>query len=127
MKNFRNIALFNNSLVLLEDIYLLVKHEPRFVYSGLPDDMITNALTIRSHIADGSMRYDDEVFKRFLELALKASYQLEAQLIRYRHLKGSDTGDIQQVIINLKTLKKQLLALVQLIEVTMHKPLAFSA
>ena len=117
MKNFKNLKVWQNGIELVVDIYKKTEDFPREEIYGLISQIKRSAVSIPSNIAEGSGRNSDKDFKRFLDVALGSSFELEIQLIiaqKLNYLDEEDFSDLnkqldeeQKMIIGLqKTLTK---------------------
>ena len=68
-------------MILVRDICLLAKSLPKEEKYGLQSQITRAVISIPSNIAEGSCRFSNKEFKRFLEIALGSSFELETQLL----------------------------------------------
>ncbi|PXX95734.1 hypothetical protein DF185_21825 [Marinifilum breve] len=90
MKDFKKLIVWQKSMALVKDIYLLSKLLPQEEKYGLISQITRAAISIPSNIAEGSSRHSAKDFKRFLEIALGSSFELETQLLLIRELELID-------------------------------------
>lgn len=68
------------------EVYSLTEKLPESEKYGLSSQMCRAAVSIPSNIAEGSSRNSELDFKRFLEIAIGSSFELETQLILTKEL-----------------------------------------
>jgi len=90
MKNFKKLTVWQKSMVLVKDVYILVKQLPVEEKYGLQSQTSRAVISIPSNIAEGCSRHSDKEFKRFLEIALGSAFELETQLLLIQELKLVD-------------------------------------
>lgn len=81
MRNFRNFEIWQDGIQLVKLIYKLVELLPDNEKFGLRSQLCRAAVSIPCNIAEGSSRSSEIDFKRFLELAIGSSFELETQLV----------------------------------------------
>jgi four helix bundle protein len=75
---------------------------------GLRSQICRSAVSIPSNIAEGCSRSSQIDFKRFLEIALGSSFELETQLIIIEELSVISDGDIRVVLDQLHKEQKMI-------------------
>ncbi len=80
MRNFRELDIWKLSKLLAVDIYRHTQRFPRSEAYGLVSQIQRCAVSIPSNIAEGCSRSSNRDFKRFLEIAIGSSFELETQL-----------------------------------------------
>jgi four helix bundle protein len=81
MRDFKKYTVWQDAMQVCKACYELIKHMPDEVRYGLRSQITRAAISIPSNIAEGSARSSDKEFKRFLEIALGSSFELETQLM----------------------------------------------
>ena len=79
---------------------------------GLHSQMTRAAISVPSNIAEGCGRQSDKEFKRFLEIALGSSYELETQLLLVQELKLVEKEFVETIELILE-IQKMLQALIK--------------
>nr|WP_320117967.1 four helix bundle protein [uncultured Marinifilum sp.] len=90
MKDFKKLIVWQKSMVLVKDIYLLAKQLPQEEKYGLYSQITRATISISSNIAEGSSRHSEKDFKRFLEIALGSSFEVETHLLLIQQLNLVD-------------------------------------
>ena len=78
--SYRDLIVWQKSMKLSKEIYLLTKTFPKEELYGLTSQIRRCAISIPSNIAEGKGRNSDKEFIRFLQVALGSVYELQTQL-----------------------------------------------
>ena len=81
MKNFRELLIWQKGLEIAVQSFKLVASFPREEKFGLSSQITRAAVSIASNIAEGSSRSSEKDCKRFLEIALGSSFEVETQVL----------------------------------------------
>lgn len=115
MRDFKKLNVWNKSMDFTVNVYLLMQHLPVDERFALKSQMQRAAVSIPSNIAEGCSRSSQLDFKRFLEITLGSSYEIETQLIeRLKMLQEpitliDDIVEIQKMLVGLiKSVKNKL-------------------
>lgn len=92
MKNFKKLEVWQKSMRLVKQIYLLAKDLPAEEKYGLYSQITRCAVSIPSNIAEGSAKSTVKEYNRFLEIALGSAFELETQLILIQELQLVSIG-----------------------------------
>lgn len=103
--NFREIKIWQESLVLVKEVYEFSSKLPSEEKFGITSQVNRSAVSIPSNIAEGSGRTTNKEFIRFLEIAISSSYELETQLILAEHLFDVSS---KELIKNLNALQNRI-------------------
>ncbi len=79
---------------------------------GLRSQICRSAVSIPSNIAEGCSRSSQIDFKRFLEMALGSSFELETQLIIIEELSVISAEDIRVILDQLNKEQKMINSLI---------------
>lgn len=112
MRNFRNLEIWTRGIELVKEIYKLTSKFPSIEKFGLISQMQRASVSIPSNIAEGCSRNSDVEFKRFLEIAIGSSFELETQIIIANELNLINPTETKETIIIINTLQKQINALI---------------
>ena len=112
MRNFRNLEIWTRGIELVKEIYKLTSKFPSNEKFGLISQMQRASVSIPSNIAEGCSRNSDVEFKRFLEIAIGSSFELETQIIIANELNLINSTEMKETIIIINTLQKQINALI---------------
>ena len=94
--NFREMNIWKRSMDLTRNVYVLTSELPSDERFGLKSQVNRCAVSIPSNIAEGSGRGTNKDFRRFLDISLGSSYELETQLILTQDLFEIDATNVIQ-------------------------------
>lgn len=77
---FENLRVYKNAMLLVKEIYRLIKALPKEEKYGLSDQLRRSSISIVLNIAEGTGGLGDVEFKSFLRNALKSLYETVAGL-----------------------------------------------
>ncbi len=80
MRNFRELTVWQKAMDIVIRVYELTALLPKDETYGLKTQLQRAAVSIPSNIAEGCSRNSEPDFKRFLEIAIGSTYELETQL-----------------------------------------------
>ncbi len=81
MRNFRELEVWKDLRKLVKEIYLITKQLPQEEKYGLISQINRCVISIPANIAEGSSKYSQKDFVRFLQVSLGSAYELESHLI----------------------------------------------
>ncbi|QQV04097.1 MULTISPECIES: four helix bundle protein [Chryseobacterium] len=79
--NFKNLNIWNLSIEIANDTYVLTDAFPKNEEFGLKSQLRRCSVSVASNIAEGSSRSSNKDFNRFLEISLGSLYELQTQII----------------------------------------------
>lgn len=86
MNYFKELKVWQKSMVLVSKIYLKSHDFPKDEMYGLTSQIRRSSISIASNIAEGCGRKTNSDFNNFLGIALGSSFELETQLIISKNL-----------------------------------------
>ena len=92
MRNFKGLKIWQRGIQITKLVYAQLKNITHDAKYELGSQLIRSAISIPSNIAEGSSRSSAKDYKRFLEIALGSSYELETQLIILREITKENEG-----------------------------------
>ena len=87
MRNFRQLNIWKEGIEIVKEIYMITKEMPEREKFGLIAQLRRAAVSIPSNIAEGCSRNSNIEYKRFLEIAMGSSFELETQLYIVQELQ----------------------------------------
>lgn len=81
MKDFRKLEIWKKGMELAKQVYAFTASLPQKEQFGLISQMNRCSVSIPSNIAEGCSRNSDLELKRFIEIAIGSSFELETQLL----------------------------------------------
>ncbi|MBO6087431.1 four helix bundle protein [bacterium] len=107
----QELEVWNRSMELVTNIYLITKDFPKEELYGLVSQMRRCAVSIPSNIAEGCSRFSDKETLKFLNIALGSISELETQVIISKNI--GYINDIENLQMQNETVKKLLLGLIR--------------
>ena len=111
MKDHKDLDVWIQSMLLVEDIYKLTKNFPSDEKYGLSSQIKRAVVSIPSNIAEGAGRKGDKEFIQFLYIAMGSLSELETQLILSNRLQFVSSIDIY--LNQIEKIKKMLFGLIR--------------
>lgn len=111
MRDFKKFEVWQLSHQLTLKIYTSTKNFPKEEIFGLTSQIRRSFASIGYNISEGSGRNSDKEFANFINIALGSSNEAENQLVLAKDLKYINKNDYQNLLEELITLKKKLVAL----------------
>lgn len=105
MKDFRKLMIWEKGMELVKQVYALTASLPQKEQFGLISQMNRCAVSIPSNIAEGCSRNSDIELKRFIEIAIGSSFELETQLLLTKELYQKEEPTLFE---NLNRLQKMM-------------------
>ncbi|HVN47693.1 MAG TPA: four helix bundle protein [Bacteroidota bacterium] len=102
MRNFRELLIWQKGMELVTTVYSFSNLLPKEEMFGLRSQIQRAAVSIPSNIAEGCSRTSESDFKRFLEIAIGSTYELETQLSiaqTVHHISKETTASIFQLLM----------------------------
>ena len=113
MRNFRTLNIWKEGILLVKKIYQISESPPPEEKFGLRSQICRSSISIPSNIAEGCSRSSQPDFKRFLEIALGSSFELETQLYIAGELSFISKKEVKMIIENIDKEQKMINNLIQ--------------
>ncbi len=113
MRNFRELEVWKDSRRLVKEVYLLTKSLPETEKYGLVSQISRCVISIPANIAEGSAKYSQKDFVRFLQISLGSAYELESHLLLCSDLDFISTVKISKTIESIQVLQKRIASLIK--------------
>lgn len=111
MRNFRDLEIWKDSIVLVKTIYELVDNLPDSEKYGLKSQISRCVVSIPANIAEGCAKDSQKDFVRFLQISLGSAFELETHLIICFEL--SFVNENPNLIAEIQRLQKRINALIK--------------
>lgn len=119
VRTYKELIVWQKSIILVKEIYLLSSHFPKTEVFGLTSQMQRAAVSIPSNIAEGFSRGSGKEFQHFLSISFGSARELETQLIIAKEIKYIDDACsfrvqnlLQEILKMLYVLRRQTLSTV---------------
>ena len=109
MKNFKGLLIWQRGIQITKLVYQQLKNIPQDARYELGSQLIRSAISIPSNIAEGSSRSSAKDYKRFIEIALGSSFELETQMIILREIT-EENEDIVSLLLLIDEEQKMLMS-----------------
>lgn len=110
IQSFRELIVWQKSMLLVREIYLITKLLPKEEMFGLTNQMRRCSVSIPSNIAEGKKRRTKKDYIRFLGIADSSSAELETQILITKDLYPEI--DCQKAFNLLKEVQKMLITII---------------
>ncbi|MEJ7693356.1 four helix bundle protein [Daejeonella sp.] len=111
MHNFKNLTVWQRSIDLTTEIYLITKNFPADEKYGLTSQIRRAAVSVPSNIAEGAGRKSNKEFRHFLSVSTGSAFEVESQLIVAHRLNFIDEILMNQIMLKIIEIQKMLYAL----------------
>ncbi|SES78719.1 four helix bundle protein [Hymenobacter actinosclerus] len=81
MRHFQQLLVWQKGMNIVAGVYAVARQLPKEELFGLRSQLTRAAVSIPSNIAEGSSRGSARDYKRFLEIALGSTFEVETQLL----------------------------------------------
>lgn len=111
--NYRELLVWQRSMQVAKEIYLLVKKLPKEETYALSDQMRRAAVSIPSNIAEGNARQSKKEYAQFLSIARGSKAELETQLILCVEIGYLQKQEVQKAMADLSEISKMLSSIIK--------------
>lgn len=98
-QKFRKLSVWDKAMDFVEEIYKMTNCFPGNEMYGLTSQLRRAAISISLNIAEGSGAGSDREFGRFLNIALRSSYEVICGLEIAKRLKYADEKEISNLLV----------------------------
>jgi len=113
MRDFRKLEVWQDARKLVKEAYKISSSLPDSEKFGLVSQINRCVVSIPANIAEGSSKYSQKDFVRFLQISLGSSYELESHIILCADLNFIDLVRSEQIIDKIQLLQKRIAALIK--------------
>ena len=113
MHNYKKLEVWNESVSLVTEIYLMTDTFPDKERFGLISQINRCSVSIASNIAEGAGRSSKKEFSLFLGYALASSFELETQLIISNNLNFISIEQKEEFISKLNIIQRKIYSLIK--------------
>ena len=112
MRDFRKLNVWIQGIEIVTQIYKLNEQLPDTEKFGLKSQIQRAAVSIPSNIAEGASRNSEVEFKRFLEIAIGSSFELETQPLIIENLTMINSDALKDIFILISSEQKMINSLI---------------
>ena len=113
IKSFKDLEIWKKGIKLVEDVYAVTKTFPKEEIYGLTSQLRRSAVSIPSNISEGSARFHDKEYKKFLYVSLGSCAELTTQIIIASRLKYIDKTKADTFLYNIDETSKMTMGLIK--------------
>ncbi|SFP81367.1 four helix bundle protein [Parafilimonas terrae] len=110
MRNFKELKIWQKGFEIAVETYKLTETFPATEKFSLTQQATRSAVSIPSNIAEGSSRFSEKDYKRFIEISLGSSFELETQLLIAKAVNFGNTNILNSVLSKIDEEQKMLIA-----------------
>lgn len=109
IKSFKDLIVWQKSIILVKEVYTLLQKLPTDERFGLISQMRRSAVSIPSNIAEGSKRGTSKDYLQFLRIANGSCAELETQLVITKELYGVTVGEVDELLIEVQKMLQSII------------------
>ena len=113
MNEYKKLRVWQESMNLVKEIYLVTFNFPSNEKYGLTNQLRRSAVSVPSNIAEGAGRNTKGEFKNFLGNANGSLFELETQLIISKNLNYINENDLNLFLPKIEILQKIIFNLIK--------------
>jgi len=113
MRNFRDLEVWKDARKLVKEIYGITNQLPDTEKYGLSSQLNRCSISIAANIAEGSAKYSNKDFVRYLQISLGSAYELESHIILCEDLGFIRTENSSPIIEKTQILQKRIASLIK--------------
>ena len=117
MRNFREMIIWKEGMNLATEIYRITKLFPKEEEYGLKSQIRRAVVSIPSNISEGCSRSSEKEFRRFLEISLGSSFEVETDVIIAERLQMIPERESKIILGALQLEQKRINSLVTKIKI----------
>lgn len=110
MRNFKELKIWQKGFEIAVDTYKVVETFPKTEKFSLAQQVTRAAVSIPSNIAEGSSRFSEKDYKRFIEISLGSSFELETQLLIAKAVNFGEKEIVENTLKKIDEEQKMLIA-----------------
>ncbi len=122
MQDFKKLIVWQKSHVLMLEIYKAVEGFPNDELFGLTRQLKDAAQSIPANLAEGSGKFGDREFKRFVDIALGSACEVESRLIAARDLKFLAPAVFERLNSLCQEVRRMLVSLYRRLSASTRRP-----
>ncbi|MBA5794016.1 four helix bundle protein [Flavobacterium sp. xlx-214] len=113
MQTHKDLEVWQRSMDLVTQVYLLTKDFPKEEIYGLTSQLRRCAISVPSNIAEGAARQSNKEFIQFLYISLGSLMELETQLIIAKNINFFSEISLNEHINAIEQIGKMLNGLIK--------------
>ena len=110
MRDFKKLRIWQKGFEIAIKAYKLTSTFPKSEQYGLISQINRSAVSIISNIAEGSSRASDKDYRRFIEISIGSTFELETQILMSQAISFGERGLITELLEDIDKEQKMLFA-----------------
>jgi four helix bundle protein len=116
MSNFRNLLIWQKSIILTTKIYASTKNFPKEEIYGLTSQIRRSAISIPSNIAEGFGRDSNKEYLRFLNISIGSLFEMQTQLEIAKNIEYLTEEDFNNLYEDSREVERMLVSFINKIK-----------
>ena len=108
MKDFKKLMVWQIGMEIVDKVYDIVPQLPSDEKYGMRSQMTRSAISIPGNIAEGSAKTSEKDYKRYMEISLGSSFELETHLLVVQRRKWVEEKLIADLLVMVNREQKML-------------------
>lgn len=113
MRNFKELDVWKDSMMLVKDIYEVTESLPNTEKFGLKSQIARCVVSIPANIAEGCAKDSQKDFVRYLQISLGSAFELETHLLICNNLSFIIGKDFELLNERISILQKRINSLIK--------------
>jgi len=113
MNNYKDLKVWQRSIFLAKDIYVLTADFPNEEKFGLVSQMRRASVSVASNIAEGAGRGSNNDFRRFMDIAYGSLCELDTQLCISKLLGLMEESSVESLEKEISEIQKMSYSLIK--------------
>ena len=110
MRDFKKLRIWQKGFEIAIKAYNLTSSFPKSEQYGLVSQINRSAVSIISNIAEGSSRASDKDYRRFIEISIGSTFELETQILISQSISFGEPDLITELLEKIDEEQKMLFA-----------------
>ena len=110
MRDFKKLLIWQTGFEIAVKAYNLTSSFPKSEQYGLVSQINRSAVSIISNIAEGSSRASDKDYRRFIEISIGSTFELETQILISQSISFGEPDLITELLGKIDEEQKMLFA-----------------
>lgn len=123
MRDFKKLIIWQKAMEVVSAVYQAVERFPKEERYGLRSQVTRSAVSIASNIAEGNAKSSEKEKKRFMEIALGSSFELETQLLIIEKLNWLKEDEAENILKLLEEEQRMLSSFIEKLKRVMDNSL----
>ncbi|WP_309608862.1 four helix bundle protein [Flavobacterium sp.] len=116
MKTFRDLLIWQKSMVIVTNCYIITSNFPKEELFGLTSQIRRCAISIPSNISEGYGRGTNKDYHRFLKISLGSLFEFQTQIEIAFNLKYISENDFDKIYEESREIERMLSSFIKKIK-----------